>query len=475
MLTFSRHETEPLGADRVRRLLTVVLLIALVLSGLHALGVDKFSLRLEGEPVGFQANLAQAFVAGDLDLGPAPAELMALSDPWDPDANRSFRYDHALHDYAYFDGRIHSPFGPTPALLAHVPYRLLTGNALDPSVTTFLWSIGLFMASFTAYRMLVARFAHHRPWWADLAAVAALGLAGPVLWITSIGRSYEESIACGAFLLLFAIALLSRATSDPDRPSAAVLAGAGLALGLAAGARPHLIGAGFLVALTALWLIRRRPQHWRLGLIALSGPYVVVILALLAYNHVRFGSPFEFGTSFQMAGMDLREYPLFDPVHLAPNLADYLFGGPRLQADWPHVHLLENTFANDPSHHTNEPVVGALTAFPVIAIGVRCLPMAIRSSSSTRSSIVFQLGGLLIVALGLLIAVSLPFSSSTMRYTVDFVPVLALVAVVAAVVAFADTTGTHRLLWRTWLIALAWSSVVGVLLPLTPCPGTGSC
>jgi len=90
---------------------------------------------------------------------------------------------------------------------------------------------------------------------------------------------------------------------------------------------------------------------------------------------------------------------------------------------------------------------------------------------------VFQLGALLTVAFGLLAAISLPFSTSTMRYTVDFVPVLALVAVVAAVVTFgrASDTGTHRLLRRTWLIALAWSSVVGVLLPLTPCPGTGSC
>jgi hypothetical protein len=421
--------------------------------------------------------MARAFLAGDLDLGPAPEGLVALSDPWDPDSNRSFRSENALHDYAYYEGRIQSPFGPAPAILTHVPYRLLTGNALDPSVTTLLWSIGLFMASFAAYRMLVARFTKHRPPWADLAAVAALGLAGPVLWLVSIGRSYEESIACGAFLLMFAVVLLARATTDVDRPSVAALAGAGLALGLAAGARPHLLGAGILIALTALWLLRRRPQRWRFGLIALSGPYVLVILALLAYNHARFGSPFEFGTSFQMAGMDLREYPLFDPAYITPNLADYLLGGPRFQVDWPHVRLLENTFANDPSYHTNEPVAGVLTTFPVIAIGLRCLPLAIRSTTSTRSAIVFQLGALLTVAFGLLAAISLPFSTSTMRYTVDFVPVLALVAVVAAVVTFgrASDTGTHRLLRRTWLIALAWSSVVGVLLPLTPCPGTGSC
>ena len=477
MLAFRKDGTRPLSHAQRRHWLFAGVLALLLLSGLHAFNVEKHVLAIDGEPEGFQANLARAFLDGDLDLGPAPEQLVVLADPWDPDANRSIRYEFALHDYAFYEGRIHSPFGPTPALLLHLPIRALTGEPIHPATSTLIWSIGLVLASFATYRIVTRSLMATRPWWGDAAALAAIGLAGPVLWLISIGRGYEESIACGAFLLMAGTAILARFVTNPGSTPSALLAIAGLVLGLAAGARPHLLAAGLLVIAAAVSIIRSRRPGYRVAVAALAFPYGAAVLALLAYNQARFGTPMEFGTAYQMAGMDLREYPLFDPAHLLPNLRDYLVGGPRFEARWPHIHLLENTFDNDPSRHTNEPVAGMLTTFPAIAVGLRCIPLAFRSAGRNNRGLKCAVLAVFTLACGLLAAISLPFSSSTMRYTVDFVPMFALLATISAVLVFGAATANedHRGLRRVWVAALVWSSYAGLMLPLTPCPGTGSC
>jgi len=449
----------------------------ITLSWFHGFGVEKFSPHLDGEPAGFQAHTARAFLNGDLDMGPAPEGLLALSDPLDPAANFIYRSEYALHDFSLYQGRIYSPFGPSPALLLHVPYRLLVGQALDPGLSTAVFSVAWLVVALFAYREITARMLHSRPWWADAGALAAFGLASPMPWLITIGRSYEETIACGAFLTMAGIALFSTATKDTRSAHLGALVGTGVTLGLAFGARPHLLGTGLLIAAAVIWLLRWRPEGWRIGLAAILVPYLSLIGAVLLYNHARFGSPIEFGTHYQMAGVHPQSYDLFNLRNLPGNLADYLISGPRLEPRWPHVHLLENTYAHNPTQHSNEPVTGMLTTFPFIFVGLRCLPLAFRRSGYAGRQTATHLILLFLLAVGLLTSVSLPFSSSTMRYTVDFIPVFALLATVSAVVALGAPAaeGEHRGLRRIWASTLVWSALAGVLLSLTSCPGTGSC
>ena len=478
MLTFSRSKTEPIGPVRTRHWLWAVVLVILALAIVHAFRIDHVSLyQTNGEPVGFQTKMAEAFLDGRLDMGPAPAGLVDLANQWDPVANRTYRYDHKLHDFSYFEGRIYSPFGPTPALLLHLPIRAVTGKLVSPEVATLSWTLGILVAAFAAYRILASRFAPHRPAWSELAAVAALGLAGPTIWILSIGRPYEESIVCGSFLLMTGIALLAKATNNLSPPSPFTLAVVGLLFGLAIGARPHLIGAGLLIGISIIWLIRTKPLKWRLCISAICIPYVAIVLLLLAYNYLRFGNPLEFGTSYQMAGYDVAKYPLYSLGNFIPNFSDYLFGGPRFEAAWPHVHLLENTWFDLPDKHRNEPVAGMLTTFPVIALGLRCTPLAIRRAGHLRTHLSVTLGSLALLGAGIIMAISVPFNSSTMRYTVDFIPIFGLIGLIAFMASIGGVSGVSHRPWltRCWLALLAWSAAVGVLLSLTACPGTGSC
>lgn len=75
-------------------------------------------------PYGFQNRLAEAFLDGHLDVGAAPEGLIELADPYDPVANQPFRSQGA-HDLAYYDGKLYTVHGPTPAIIGNIPYWIL--------------------------------------------------------------------------------------------------------------------------------------------------------------------------------------------------------------------------------------------------------------------------------------------------------------------------------------------------------------
>src|SRR5262249_46036284 len=70
----------------------------------------------EGYPL-----LTDAFRAGQTSLRvQPPAALLALPDPFDPVANASLR----LHDASLYHGKYYLYFGPTPALVLFLPYKV---------------------------------------------------------------------------------------------------------------------------------------------------------------------------------------------------------------------------------------------------------------------------------------------------------------------------------------------------------------
>jgi hypothetical protein len=76
--------------------------------------------------VTYYDELADAFLAGQLHLlRPPPQELLALPDPWDPNANRSLRMMPytpgerfpGVHDLTLYNGKLYVQWGPLPALV----------------------------------------------------------------------------------------------------------------------------------------------------------------------------------------------------------------------------------------------------------------------------------------------------------------------------------------------------------------------
>ena len=121
-------------AERSAEVRLTLATILLVLSSYVFIGMMCVSDRENPNPRDAPYNLlARGLLAGHLYLDKeAPAGLVALADPYDPEANRPFTVNSAyhLHDLSYYRGRLYLYFGAAPALLVFIPWHLLTGGWL---------------------------------------------------------------------------------------------------------------------------------------------------------------------------------------------------------------------------------------------------------------------------------------------------------------------------------------------------------
>lgn len=466
--------------ERYRRVaLTLAMVVVGVLYVGSALTYGR-SLRSTEVPVGFHAHIADALLKGRLEVLPVPKGLLELTDPYDPQANAPFRAQ-GYHDFALYKGRIFTATGPTTAFLVHVPARVLGLGNLNPNLVTLLCSLGGFVASVGVFTECRRRFFPGIPLWFELSVVFVIGLGSPVPWLVSIGRAYESAIACGYLLVALGLYCLVRGLRNVASPDRRYLFGSGAAFAAAVGARASLAPAivFFAIALTLMVRHRRGTAGACLRSIAwLVTPYAAVGALLAAYNYLRFEALTDFGMTFQLAGVNMQKYPFYRLDHLVPNLVDYLTLPPRILSEWPFVFLQKNTFFDNPWKHSHEPVAGVLLLYPVLVVGVVAAATRWRSLRRAQPGLLVALASALLFALLVIFSVSFVLNSSTMRYTVDFVPVLALVACVAvgAALSLERPRSSARLkIGGPWVAAVALSCAISLALVSTPCPGTGSC
>ena len=103
-----------------------------------------------------------------------------------------------------------------------------------------------------------------------------------------------------------------------DSQKKLMLAGSCLCFALAVGCRPVLLFSSVLVPLL-LW--QEVKQRWaeRKGklvgwLLVIAIPYIVVAIPLMWYNYARFGSVFDFGSTYQVTGLNIDVQSLMNPI-----------------------------------------------------------------------------------------------------------------------------------------------------------------
>ena len=97
----------------------------------------------------YLAMQAEGWLAGRLDLPrAAPAGLLALPDPYDPQANRAFRMAglEGVHDLSLYNGKLYLYWGPVPTLVAFLPWRVLTGEMLQSAWASWAFAFGAWLA-----------------------------------------------------------------------------------------------------------------------------------------------------------------------------------------------------------------------------------------------------------------------------------------------------------------------------------------
>lgn len=396
--------------------------------------------------------LVDGFLSGHLYLSRAPApEMLALPDPYDPTANSKYR----MWDASLYHGRYYLYFGPTPAVLLMLPWKVITGTQMPQRIATAIFA-GAGLAALTLLLAAVRRkhFTQASPahlFW-------SIVFVGHATWIPVLLRRsavWELPTITAAAGLWWSLYFLWRYHDGGRKRRWAIAAGTVLALAL--GARPtYLFGATAVVALFAIPLERAAPlSRYVKRLLPAALPLAIGIVGLLIYNFERFGSLFEFGQHYQLWGSDERNVAHFSVTNIPFNLWLYLFAVPQFGPFFPFV---RSVVTDLPKGYIDiEEMHGVVFALPALLLG-----LAAWRQFRTRRASEPEYGALKAVLLAGTIASLLAagvlfcFAGGCSRYIVELVAGWSIVAGIGFL-AFFERSVPRTALRLAGVAAVVWS------------------
>ena len=416
--------------------------------------------------------LTDGFLAGKLHLLVEPApELLALKNPWDPVTNAPYR----LLDATLYKGRYYLYFGPCPVVMLYLPWRLLTGAPIPPSLADVLLLTAGYVFS-CLLLLLLLKASNVRPHWLLKGiACASLGLAQISPMVLRRAAVYEVSLAASFCFFLGGMYFLARRLLKEDSsPALTLLAGALIAL--TPGCRPH-----FAVVAIVLWVIfvlhLVLSRHWRgrvllREIVLFSVPIGVSGLLLLWYNFARFGDPLEFGLKYVLSAREADFHASLSLDNLLPGLYYFLLLGIEFIGRFPYMKFY---FPKAPFGHYDwlspdyfqEQVAGLFSLTPLYVAGVLAPLFLVWRKRWATPQISVVVAMLYTSAVTLLVCVCLTGWVS-MRYSLDFAPLFLLLSLffLLLLIERADSRWARSALIAFFAAGCAWGSLTSVALSI---------
>jgi hypothetical protein len=420
---------------------------------------------------------AEAFLNGQaaLLLEPDP-RLAQVANPYDY-RQREQAGISTPWDISYYRGKYYLYWGPAPALAA-AGLRLITGSTVDDQFLLLGSLIGVQALSCIFLLMLRRRFFPGLQ--AGLLALPLLAITftPPVLYILNRPSVYEAAIMNGQLGLIAGV--LCAFTAGQSGKPARWMFLAGLCWAYAFNSRVTLLVAVGFMALVFGWLTLRANQTRRFQLaLALLLPLALGAAGLGLFNLARFGSPFEPGWRYQFTGDALPADPsaATSLFYIPANLYAYLLRPLKVDGVFPFLTApwkpgFPAFLPVSELYYPIEPTAGIFFASPIVlatllSMGPILKPVwnwltesakvpLISATSSERA-----LAGVALALLGgglLAFVPVLLFIVSSMRYEMDFLPLILLAAGLGwlwAHSALAGRSNVSRLLdWLGGLLIL---------------------
>ncbi len=408
-------------------------------------------------------RLVQGFSAGQLNMKlEAPPGLAQLADPYDPAVNTAYIRD--VGDISYYRGKLYLYFGVTPALALFWPYATLTSHyLLDTAAVVIFFTLGFLVAA-GLLQALWRRYFPEASIWTTTAGILTMGLATGILADLSRCDVYSVAYSCGFAFTMLALAAIWCALHEPKRQVMWLLL-ASLAYGLAIGSRPPLLFGGIILLLPVAQAWRaatepssRRRVGWLLA--AAVGPVMLIGLGLMLYNFLRFDSPFEFGSHYQLNGKyQPTTARLFSLHYFWFNFRFYFLEPMRWSGHFPFLRAAPLSPLPAGYCEVTDPFGGMLSNYPLVWLAL-AVPLAWRGRSLKVVSGLrwFTAAVFLIFAL-----CALPlclFFAAASRYVLDFLPALMLLAVIGILGlerALAGSPVWRRIARCGWCLLLAYT------------------
>ena len=322
------------------------------------------------------SRMAEGFAAGHLYMPTqAPVELLNLENPYDRLRNWNIITDPKINiwDLSLFEGRLYAYFGVVPTLVAFLPYRLVTGTALDDGLAAILFlSIAFAIASQLLFEIKDKHFSK-TPEWMLLTSVVFLSVLNFSATILKHPFVYEVAIAGGLCFGLASILSLNR-FFDNSNNKLSSLGLSSLYAGLAFGCRPvYVMYVPVLMFAVAGSFIALKNINQRLKfLFALFLPLGIIFAGLGAYNYSRFGSPFDFGWHYQLNGFNVFAQSPLEISRLAVGLYYLLLHQVHIVSTFPYVDfsVAAPSWLTVPPEYLAETAAGLLVVVPYFSVGL---------------------------------------------------------------------------------------------------------
>ena len=319
--------------------------------------------------------LIDALLEGRVDLDlPTSEEYAALERPYDRGQFELYGIDYLgdkVHwDTVFYNGKWYSYFGIVPAVLLFLPYTAITGQYLPYSVACLIMGYLAIVFLLFIWRKFFKRNLPNASYATYLISSMALIMCSFVPFL--LHRSFfYETVNLGG--LMFCAAGLLLLLKYKDNYRKIILAASCLCFALAVGCRPVLL---FSSALVPLFLWEEVKQRW-VGsksrfvawLSAIAVPYIIVAIPLMWYNYARFGSVFDFGSTYQVTGLNIDVQGLMNPAgklqRFLTGIKGYFLNPPRFLLEFPFVQVQMVPVTNS-----------AYVPQYLGAIGLLCIPLS---------------------------------------------------------------------------------------------------
>ncbi len=289
-------------------------------------------------------ELAQAFLEGKtyIDNDDVPQSLIDMENPYDTTARSKqskLTGDSYRWDVAYFNGHYYVYFGIVPLLLMYLPFRAVFDAPFPSAVGimgfALIFSIGVFrlldlickkkfkgisvgtylITALTFINCCGMTFLAKRPDFYSVPIMTSMAFVvwGIYLWFKGLNTDKKR-------LLHFFLGSLCMALSVGCRPQSVLICAVALPL-----------FAGYFFKDKFIF----KKQGIR-ELVILAIPFAVVASGIMYYNYIRFGSPFDFGSAYNLTTNDVTRRG-FSFGRTGLGIFTYLFQTPSFNATFPFI------------------------------------------------------------------------------------------------------------------------------------------
>lgn len=321
-------------------------------------------------------ELARAFLQGKtyIDNNDVPQSLKDMKNPYDTAARSqqsAVTGDSYRWDVAYFDGHYYVYFGIVPLLLMYLPFRAAFDapfpSAVGIMAFALIFSIGVFKLLDLIIRKKFKSISVGTYLLTALTFVNCCGMT----FLVKRPDFYSVPIMTSMAFVVWGICLWFKGLNEDKKKPLNFFLGS-LCMALSVGCRPQSV----LICAIALplflgYFFKDKHIFKKQGvkeLLTLAVPFVVVASGIMYYNYIRFGSPFDFGSAYNLTTNDVTRRG-FSLGRTGLGIFTYLFQTPSFNATFPFIEAV-NIETNYIGKTISENCFGGLiTSLPLLWFG----------------------------------------------------------------------------------------------------------